>query len=194
VNGPPGIAAGLIGSIRAVGWALRFYSEHGWPLVGLAALPAVVRLGLELRLRHQMLPASAGEGVEAIVAVWRGLLLLAIAGLDLLPDAPWWESIWPGAWMAQLGGRVGHMSGRGIEWIGLCLWIATIVIVMTFVLRSVTAPHRLASALALTGMRPLSARRRAEAITFAVANLVTVPVTTLLMYAAVARAALCLRI
>jgi hypothetical protein len=160
----------------------------------MAALPAVVRWAQALRSHHQMLPANAGETVEAVVAVWRGILLFAIAGLDLLPDSPWWESIWPGAWMTQLGGRVGSMSGRGLEWIGLCIWIATIVIVMAFVLRFLTAPHRLASALALTGTRPPVARRRAEAIGFAVGNLVTVPLTTLLMYAAVARAALCLRI
>ena len=37
------------------------------------------------------------------------------------------------------------------------------------------------------------ARARAEAIGFTVGNMITIPLTTLLMYAAVARAALCLR-
>jgi hypothetical protein len=84
------------------------------------------------------------------------------------------------------------MSGRGLEWISLCAGAALVVLVLAGLLRLMTRPRLLAWALSLTGMRPQAAKARADAIGFTVGNLITIPLTTLLMYAAVARAALSL--
>jgi hypothetical protein len=193
VSVQPGIGSEIVGAIRAFGWAVRFYAHHSWPLLALAAVPAIVRGMMALRSRHQMVADHTSEALEALVAVWRGALMLVIAGLDLLPDMPWWESMWPGAWAAQMGGRLNAMSGRGPEWIGLCFWVAIVVVIFALVLRSLTGPSLLTSVLMSTGMPRQKATRRAEAIGFTVGNLITIPLTTLLLYAAVARAALCLR-
>jgi hypothetical protein len=101
--------------------------------------------------------------------------------------------MWPGAWMPQLSARLDGMSGRGLEWISLCAGVALLVFVLGGLLRLLTRPRLLRRALSLTGMRPQRATARAEAIGFTIGNLITIPLTTLLMYAAVARAALCLR-
>ena len=181
------------GTLRALVWAVRFYAQHAWPLLALAAFPAVVRGLMALRVQHQMRSAEAGAAGDMFVALWRGVLLFAIAGLDLLPSVPWWDSIWPGAWAPHLGGRIGAMSGHGLQWVGLCLGIAIVVMALAFVSRIVTAPPIWTWLLTLTGTRPPVAKRRADAIGFAFGNVITIPLTTLLMYAAVARAALCLR-
>jgi hypothetical protein len=191
VNAPHTIEAGLAGAVRASEWAGRFYVEHGWPLLAIAAVPAFVRALTALRAR-QMLPAGASETTEGLVAASRAVLVLAIAGIDLLPDVLWWESIWPGAWTTQLSARLDGMSGRGLEWISLCAGVALVVLVLAGLLRLMTRPRLLAWALSLTGMRPQAAKARADAIGFTVGNLITIPLTTLLMYAAVARAALSL--
>ncbi len=192
MSAPQAIAIGLVGAVRACEWAGRFYVEHSWPLLAMAAVPAFVRALMALRVR-QMLPPGANEATEVLVAVSRAVLMLAIAGIDLLPDTPWWQSIWPGAWTAQLSARLSGMSGRGLEWISLCVGVALVVFVLAGMLRLMTRPRLLAWALSLVGMRPRAATARAEALGFTVGNLITIPLTTLLMYAAVARAALCLR-
>lgn len=190
----PLAAEGLArGALRALVWAVRFYVEHGWPLIAIAAFPAVVRSLLALRVPHQMLPAHTGATGEAFVALWRAVLLLAIAGLDLLPNLPFWESIWPGAWAAHLAARIGGMSGRGGQWLGLCAAIAIVALAIALIMRVLTAPGMWAWLFGLRGTRPPVARRRAEALGFFVGNMITIPLTTLLMYAAVARAAICLR-
>jgi hypothetical protein len=187
------LAAAAAGAVQALGWAAGFYVAHCWPLLAIAAIPALTRWALSLRSR-QMLPASASEPAVGVIAVSRGVLMLAIAGLDLLPDSPWWESMWPDAWTAALNGRIGGMSGRPGEWAILCLGVALIVTVLAGTLRLLTTPRFLLRAMALAGLRPRHAARRAEVIGVTVAHLITIPLTTLLMYAAVARAALCLRI
>jgi hypothetical protein len=192
VNAPQAIGIGLVGAVRACEWAVRFYVEHGWPLLAMAAVPALVRALMALRVR-QMLPPGAHEATEALVGVSRAELMLAIAGIDLLPNTPWWESIWPGAWTAQISARLSGMSGRGLEWISLWAGVALVVFVLGGVLHLMTLPRLLGWVLSLTGMRPRAATARAEAIGIAVGNLITIPLTTLLMYATVARASLCLR-
>lgn len=192
MNAPQAIEIGLVGAVRACGWAGRFYVEHGWPLLAMAAVPALVRALMALRVR-QMLPPGAHEATEALVGASRAVLMLAIAGIDLRPETPWWESIWPGAWTSQLSARLSGMSGRGLEWISLCVGVALIVFVLAGLLRLMTLPRLLGWGFSLTGMRPHAAKARAEAIGFTVGNLITIPLTTLLMYAAVARAPLCLR-
>jgi hypothetical protein len=185
------IGLGLAGAVRASGWAGRFYVEHGWPLLAMAAVPALIRALMALRVR-QMLPPGANEITEGFVAAWRAVLMLAIAGIDLLPDTPWWQSIWPGAWSPQLSARLGGMSGRGLEWISLCVGVTLVVFTLAALLRLMTMPQLLRWGLSLTGMRPHRATARAEAIGLTVGNLITIPLTTLLVYAAVARAVLCL--
>ena len=192
MNAPQAIGIGLVGAVRAFEWAGRFYVEHAWPLLAMAAVPALVRALMALRVR-QMLPPGAHEATEALVAASRAVLMLAIAGIDLLPNTPWWESIWPGAWTAQISARLSGMSGRGLEWISLWAGVALVVFVLGGVLHLMTLPRLLGWVLSLTGMRPRAATARAEAIGIAVGNLITIPLTTLLMYAAVARAPFCLR-
>jgi hypothetical protein len=192
VNAPQAIEIGLVGAVRACEWAGRFYVEHAWPLLAMAAVPAVVRALMALRVR-QMLPPGAHEATEGFVAASRAVLMLAIAGIDLLPGTPWWQSIWPGAWTSQLSARLSGMSGRGLEWISLCVGVALIVFVLAGLLRLLTLPRLLEWGFSLTGRRPHAAKARAEAIGFTVGNLIIIPLTTLLMYAAVARAPLCLR-
>jgi hypothetical protein len=192
VNATQAIEIGLIGAVRAFEWAGRFYVEHAWPLLAMAAVPALVRALMALRVR-QMLPPGAHEATEGLVGLSRAVLMLAIAGIDLLPNTPWWESIWPGAWTAQISARLSGMSGRGLEWISLWAGVALVVFVLGGVLHLMTLPRLLGWVLSLTGMRPRAATARAEAIGIAVGNLITIPLTTLLMYAAVARAPFCLR-
>lgn len=181
------------GALRALFWAVRFYLEHAWPLVAIAAFPAVARSLLALRIPHQMRPASTGAIGDAFVALWRAVLLLAIAGLDLLPNASLVDSIWPGAWASQLAGRIGGMSGRGLEWLGLGAAIAIVVLAIALIMRVATAPVVWAWIFGLRGTRPPVARRRAEAFASFLGNMITIPLTTLLLYSAVARAAICLR-
>jgi len=192
VNATQAIEIGLIGAVRAFEWAGRFYVEHAWPLLAMAAVPALVRALMALRVR-QMLPPGAHEATEGLVGLSRAVLMLAIAGIDLLPDTPWWQSIWPGAWTTQLSARLSGMSGRGVEWVSLCVGVALIVFVLAGLLRLLTLPRLLGWGFSLTGMRPRAAKARAELIGLTVGNLITIPLTTLLMYAAVARAAFCLR-
>ena len=192
MNATQAIEIGLIGAVRAFEWAGRFYVEHAWPLLAMAAVPALVRALMALRVR-QMLPPGAHEATEGLVGLSRAVLMLAIAGIDLLPDTPWWQSIWPGAWTTELSARLSGMTGRGLEWISLCVAVALVVFVLAGLLRSMTQPRLLGWGLSLTGMRPRAATARAQAIGFTVGNLITIPLTTLLMYAAVARAAFCLR-
>jgi len=192
VNAPQAIGAGLVGALRACEWAGQFYVEHAWPLLAMAAVPTLVRALMALRVR-QMLPPGAHEAIEGLVGLSRAVLMLAIAGIDLLPNTPWWESIWPGAWTAQISARLSGMSGRGLEWISLWAGVALVVFVLGGVLHLMTLPRLLGWVLSLTGMRPRAATARAEAIGIAVGNLITIPLTTLLMYAAVARAPFCLR-
>jgi hypothetical protein len=180
-----------VGALRALWWAGGFYVEHRWPLAAIAAVPLLVRAVLDMRPR-QMLPAHAGEVATAVLVLWRGVLMLAIAGIDLLPDSPWWESIWPNEWGAQLGVRINEMSGRGVEWTFLCLTIGSLVLLVAAALRFVTTPRFLLRMMAWTGVRRHRAVRRAETIGFTVTNLVTIPLTTLLLYAALARAELLL--
>jgi hypothetical protein len=193
VTGPTVIDLSVRGALRALGWAMIFYRQNAWPLMAIAALPLVARLALVSRGRHQMTPAHAGEALEGAVALWRGVLVLAIAGLDLLPDTPWWQSIWPGAWTAQLAARLGGMSGHGVQWLAFCAGVALVIGSVAGVLRLMTLAGPLRWVLSRSGMRPQKAAARAEAIGFIVGNLITIPLTTLLMYAAVARAAICLR-
>lgn len=193
MTGPHLIEIGLRGAAHALVWAWRFYLAHGWPLLALAAVPVAVRVALALRRQQQMRAPGASESTEGLAVLWRGVLMLAIAGLDLTPSAPWWESIWPGSWTQQLAGRLGAMSGRELEWLALWAGIALIILLIAGLLRLLTTPQLLVSVMSATGMPLSKARRRSEAIGHTVGNLVTIPVTTLLMYAAVARAALCLR-
>jgi hypothetical protein len=101
--------------------------------------------------------------------------------------------MWPGAWTTQLSARLSGMSGHGVEWISLCVGVALIVLVLAGLLRLMTLPRLLGGGFSLIGMRPWAAMARAELVGLMVRNLITIPLTTLLMYAAVARAALCLR-
>ena len=185
------LADGLLGSLRAVGWAAGFYLIHAWPIAVLAGIPASVRVIAALRG-----PSSAvtplSNWIERFSSLLRVALLVVVAALDLAPDTSWWEGLWPGVWTSALGARLALMSGRIDAWIWMGLWAMVVVLVLTGLLKLLAWPRALAAAFRGLRVRPIQAARRADAVAVGLSGLVTLPLTSLIMYAAVARAGSCL--
>lgn len=176
----------------AVGWALRFYVQHAWPLLALASVPAIVRMSRALREPQIMATGHSGR-FEGLVAAWPGVMMLLVAGLDLEPGLSWWESLWPGVWASALGGRIGGVANHVWEWAWLAMGVAVAVTLLAGAIKLLTTPRLLTSLFRLLRLRPARARRQAEAVGFGIGNLITIPLTTLMIYAAIARAGECLR-
>jgi hypothetical protein len=187
-------STGLAGAVCALGWALRFYVQHAWPLVALASVPAIVKMSWALRgPGPQVMATGRSSAFEGLVAAWPGVMMLLVAGLDLEPGLSWWESLWPGVWASALGGRIAAIADHGWEWAWLAAGVAVAVTLLAGAIKLLTTPRLLTSLFRLLRARPAKARQQAEAVGFGIGNLITIPLTTLMIYAAIARASECLR-
>jgi hypothetical protein len=185
------IAEGMIGAARAVWWAATFYVIHAWPLAALVGLPAIVRMAAAVRSPH---PASSNlsTGLGLVSTLLRVTLFLVVASIDMAPDAPWYQSLWPGIWTQSLASRFASMSGRIDLWIWMGLWAALATLVIMGVVKVLTLPAILRPVFQVIGVEQARATRWAEAVALGAAGLITLPMTSLILYAAVARAGYCL--
>jgi hypothetical protein len=185
------IAEGMTGALRAVWWAAAFYALHAWPVAVVVGVPALVRMTAALRGPSSSTTALSGT-FEIYSGALRVLLLAVVAAIDTSGAGSWWQNLWPGTWAPMLGTRLASMSGRIGAWVWMGIGAALAILAIVGLVKLLTWPRALAAIFRSLGTRPARAARRAEAIAVGASDLIALPLTSLIFYAAIARAGDCL--
>jgi hypothetical protein len=186
------IAEGMTGSLRAVAWAVVFYVMHAWPLAVLVGVPTLVMIVPIVRGTYSP-GGDSTRSVGIVSMLLRVTLFLIVGSIDLSTGAAWWDNLWPGEWATPLSGRVASMSGRVDVWLWMGLGVAIACVVITALVKLLTLPAALRFVFRAFGARPAKAARWADAIGLGAGSMITLPITSLILYAAVARPAYYLR-